>query len=104
MEEIKIFKDMKDFKTKVKTSLCWEDYFRIGRCLYKIFEYGGGSMFNMDYDYVYFYCKELDNMIYIKYDCPSYTYKNKVEILVKPYMFIDLETERKPYLWREDTI
>ncbi len=104
METIKQFKDLEDFKAKVKTSLCWEDYFKIGKYLYKIYEYGVGSMFNMDYDYVYFYCKELDNLIFIKYDCPCYAYKNKVKIQTKQYKFIDLETERKPYLWREDTI
>lgn len=102
--KIKKFKTIQEFKRELHKGLCWEDYFKIGKYTYKIFEYGGGSLFNMDYDYVYFYCKKLDNMIFIKYDCPSYQYKNKVRILVKPYKFISMETERKPYLWRDDTI
>ena len=35
--EIKKFKTLQEFKEKVKKSLCWEDYFKIGKYTYKIF-------------------------------------------------------------------
>ena len=104
MEKIKEFKTLQDFETELKISLCWEDVFKIGNFTYKLYEYGGGSLFNMDYDFVYFYNKQTKTMIYIKYDCPSYAYKNNVKIMTKQYKFIDLEVLENPYLWREDTL
>ena len=101
---MKKFNTLQDFESELKKSICWEDYFKIGKYTYKIYEYGGGSMFHMDFDYVYFYNKKTDTLIYIKYDCPSYAYKNKVKIQTKKYKFISLEVIGKPYLWREDTI
>jgi len=104
MEQVKKFKTFAEFEREVKKSLCWEDYFKIGKYIYKIYEYGGGSLFNMNYDYVYFYNKTTKTMIFIEYDCPSYQYKNKVKIQTKQYKFISLEVLENPYLWRDDTI
>lgn len=101
---MKNFKDLKTFENKLKTELCFNDYMKIGGKLFKIFEYGGGDMFHMDFDYVYFYNKKSKTMLYIKYICPSYCWKNGVKILTKPYKFISFETEENPYLWREDTL
>jgi len=98
------FKDLNDFKNKLKKSICWEDYFKIKNLTYKMYEYGGGSMFNMDYDYVYFYNKYSKKMIYIKYDCPSYKVKKGKYVMIKPYRFISLEVMRNPFLWRTDTL
>ena len=101
---MKQFKDIKTFENKLNKSLCWEDYFKIGNLTYKIYEYGGGSMMHLDYDYVYFYNKYTKSMIYIKYDCPSYTYKEGVKVMTKQYRFISLEVLENPYLWRTDTL
>lgn len=104
MAGLKRFKTITDFKNKLKKSICWEDYFKIGNLTYKIYEYGGGSMFNMSFDYVYFYNKHSKQMIYIKYDCPTSNWKNGEKVLLKPYKFIDLEVIKNPILWRTDTL
>jgi hypothetical protein len=104
MEQIKKFKTIEDFKKNLKKGICWEDYFKIGNLTFKIYEYGGGSLFNMSYDYVYFYNKHTKKMIYIKYDCPSYKWESGNKVLTKPYKFIDLEVFKNPILWRTDTL
>ena len=98
---MKTFKDIETFKEKLKTSLCWEDYFKINDLTFKLFEYG--SLSDSE-DYVYFYNKFSKQMIYIKYICPSYNYIKGVKTQTKEYKFISLEVEENPYLWREDTL
>ena len=107
MEKIKGMKSFKDYQTfvkKVEKSICWEDYFLMDGKTYKIYEYGGGSMMHMDFDYVYFYNKKSKTMIYIKYDCPSYKYVEGVKIVTKEYRFISIEVMEDPFLWRTDTL
>lgn len=101
---MKTFKDIKTFEKKLEKSLCWEDYIKIGGKVFKIFEYGGGSLMRLDYDYVYFYNKRSKIMIYVKYDCPSYKWENGVKVKTKDYRFIGMEIIEEPYLWRTDTL
>ncbi len=97
---MKTFKDLKTFEKKLHKGLCWEDYFKIGGKVFKIYEYG-----NLDNcEYVYFYNKKSKTMIYIKYDCPSSRFENGVRIITKNYRFIDLEIIENPNLWRTDTL
>ena len=99
---MKTFKDIKTFENKVKKSLCLEDYFKVDKKIFKIFEYG-------DYEniqYVYFYNKRTNMMIKIDYICPSFEYKNGIKIQINKYKFIDMFFENYPieYLWRTDTL
>lgn len=100
MVKIKTFKDIKTFEEKVKESICWEDYFKIGNKLYSIYEYGGGSLFKMDYDFVYFLNRRTKTLIYIKYICPSYRWENSIKKQIKEYKFISFEVIENAYLWR----
>ena len=110
---MRTFKDYKTFEKKLNKSLCWNDYFKINGKQFKIYEYGGGSMFHMSYDYVYFYNKRSKTMLYIKYNCPSYQFKEDLgkdillsgkKINIKDYSFISFEVLENPMLWREDTL
>ena len=99
---MKQFKDIKTFENKLNKSLCWEDYFKIGGKLFKIFEYGD----TQNHQYVYFYNKRSEMMIKINYICPSSNYENGIKIQKNQYKFISLEYENYPkeYLWRTDTL
>lgn len=101
---MKSFKDYQTFVKKLEKDICWEDYFKIEGKTYKMFEYGGGSIMGLDYDYVYFYNKKSKTMIYIKYDCPSYQYKKGKRVKIKDYKFKSIEIIHEPYLWRGDTL
>ncbi len=97
---MRTFKDIKTFEEKLKLSLCWEDYFRIGNLKYKLFEYGDLP----DSEYVYFYNKSSKTMLYIKYDCPASKFEKGKRIVTKTYKFISLEVINNPHLWRTDTL
>jgi len=97
---MKTFKDINTFANKLKTSLCWEDYFKIGNKIYSIYEYGGGSLFHMDYDYVYFLNRRSKTLILIKYIYPSYRWENSIYKQIKEYQFISFEVIENAYLWR----
>jgi len=101
---MKTFKDFKALEKRLKKSLCWEDYIYIEGKIFKIYEYGGGGLMHMDYDYIYFYNKKSKIMVYIKYQCPSYKLENGIKIKVKDYEFINMEIIENPFLWREDTL
>lgn len=101
---MKTYKSIEKFINNQKNEITWEDYMRIGGKVYKLYEYGGGSMFNMPYDYVYFVNKKTHNAIYIEYHCPVGTYKNGTHIITKPYKFIDAEFIPNMDLWRTDTL
>lgn len=97
---MRTFKDIETFKNKLKNSLCWEDSIKIGGKVFNMYEYGGGSLFNMDYDYVYFLNRRTNTLIFIKYICPSYRWENKQRKQIKEYSFISLEIIENAYLWR----
>lgn len=78
---------MEVFEKKLQEGIAWADYFMLGGHLYKIYEYGGGDIMKMDYEYVYFLNKRTGNLIYIKY-------------LLNPYRFISVELQENAYLWR----
>jgi len=97
---MKTFKDIETFGKKLKKSLCWEDYFKIGGKIFKIYEYGDLPNCN----YVYFYNKKSKVMLYIKYICPSSKFENGIKIITNTYKFIELEIIENPSLWRTDTL
>ena len=97
---MKTFKDIKIFEEKLKKSLCWEDFIKVGGKVFKIYEYGGGSLFKMDHDYVYFLNRKTKTLIYIKYICPSYRWENHIKKQIHHYKFISLEVIEDAYLWR----
>lgn len=68
--------------------------------MFNIYEYGGGSFMQMDYDYVYFLNKRSGDMVYIKYQCPSYSYINGKRVLIKDYQFISLDYMEQATQWR----
>jgi len=89
---MKTFRSLEVFEKKVKDNIVWEDYFKVKGRVFRIYEYGGGSMMKMDYDYVYFLNKKTNDLIYIKYIIP---------LSVKDtYRFISLEYIENAYLWR----
>ena len=97
---MKTFKSVNDFIKKQEKSITWGDEMLIGGKIYRIFEYGGGSMMNMDYDYVYFVNKRTRNAIHIEYDCPSFQGGKQVN----EYHFISGEFIPSMELWRTDTL
>ena|SRR3990167_4285345 len=101
---MKTFKDLKTFENAVKLSTAWEDYFKVDGKTYKLYEYGGGSMMNMDYDYAYFLNKKTHDTIYIKYNLPSVNYVKGEKIVTGTYRLISLEFIPSMEVWRTDTI
>jgi len=101
---MKTFTSLKAFEKRLQKGIVWEDYFKLDGRTWNIYEYGGGAMFHMDYDYVYFLNKNRktnqNDVIYIRYDCPSYQYKDGVKVETKKYRFIDLELIENASLWR----
>ena len=88
---MKYFKDFNAFVKRNTNKIDWDDYFSLGGRLYQIYEYGGGSLMKMNYNYVYFINKRTNDAIYVKYDCPSEKTK---------YNFIDAELIPNMGLWR----
>lgn len=101
---MKTYKNVNKFIEKQRNDINWEDYVRIGGKLYKLYEYGGGSMFHMDYDYVYFVNKRTHNAIYIKYHCPATQYIKGERVITRGYQFLDAEFIENMDLWRVDTL
>ncbi len=97
---MKTFKDFKAFTKRISKRIDWSDYFKLGGRLWEIYEYGGGSMMKMDYDYVYFINRRSNDLICVKYDCPNYQWIDGQEIQTKKYRFIDAEYLENAYLWR----
>ena len=100
----KTFKDLASFEKRNSQSIAWDDYFKMGGRMFKIYEYGGGSMFHMDHDYVYFVNKKTRDAIYVKYHCPSYQYRDGVKVQTKEYRLISCEYIPSMELWRTDTL
>ena len=101
---MKTFKNEEDFIEKQKDKINWEDWMKIGGKVYKLYEYGGGSMFHMDYDYVYFVNKRTHDAIYIKYICPAFQWIKGEKVQTAFYRFIDAEIYPDMDLWRTDTL
>lgn len=101
---MKTYKNIDSFIKKQQKSINWEDEMKIGGKIFRIYEYGGGSLFNMDCDYVYFLNKRTRDAIYIKYICPSYQYIDGEKKQIKEYKFIDWEYQENIDLWRADTL
>lgn len=97
---IKHFKDIKAFEKRIQLAPEWHDYFMLGGRLYEIYEYGGGSLFHMDYDYVYFRNKRTGDMVYVKYDCPGYQYINGEQVQTKKYSLHEVELQESVEPWR----
>lgn len=97
---MKSFKDFNAFKKRIKRSTAWEDYFRMGGKMFHIYEYGGGSMMQMDYDYVYFLNKRTNDMIYVKYNLPNIQYIDGKKQVIGEYRFISAEYLENQSLWR----
>lgn len=68
---MKTYKTANAFIKAQEQSINWEDYMRIGGKVYKLYEYGGGSMMHMSHDYCYWVNKKTHDAIYLKYHCPS---------------------------------
>lgn len=97
---MKTFKNFEAFEKRVQKAICWDDYFQLDGKMWNIYEYGGGSMMHLDYDYVYFLNKKSGNMIYVKYHCPSYSYINGEKNNIKNYQFISVELIENATKWR----
>lgn len=101
---MKTFKDMRTFEKCLQKTTCWEDEIKIGGRIFRIYEYGGGSLMHMDYDYVYFLNrgnkKRQNTLIYIKYHCPSSGYVKGKRIITGEYRFLGMEILRDAHLWR----
>lgn len=101
---MKMYKNIDVFIDKQKESINWEDEMVIGGKIYRIYEYGGGSMFHLDYDYAYFVNKRTHNAIYIKYHCPASQHVNGEKVITRKYQFLDAEYIEDMDLWRTDTL
>lgn len=101
---MKYFASLPIFEERLKKEICWEDFIKVGGKVFKMYEYGGGSIMRMADDYVYFVNKKSHDAIYIKYICPSYSYKNGEKVNIIEYKFISLEFIPKMTLWRVDTL
>ena len=93
---MKTFKDLKAFEKRIIKTTDWDDYFQLGGKMWHIYEYGGGSMMHMDYDYVYFRRAHSNDLIYVKYHCPSI----QAGEVKQKYQFISLELIPDAWLWR----
>ena len=115
------FKDLKAFERRVSKTIAWDDYFTVDGRMYKLYEYGGGSMFHMDHQYAYFTNKRTHDTIYIKYHLPQTNWKKKNipldngelvtdmndthrKIEKGHYQLISVEFIPKMELWRTDTL
>ena len=101
---MKTYKTVDKFIDSQKESINWEDEMIIGGKMFRMYEYGGGAMFHMDYDYIYFVNKKTHNAIYIKYNCPASQYIDGKRVITKKYSFIDAEFIENMDLWRDDTL
>lgn len=97
---MKTYKDLKAFEKRVAKITDWDDYFKMGGKMYNIYEYGGGAMMRMDYDYVYFLNKRTHDMIYVKYHLPSIQYVNGEKQVTGKYSLISVEYLENQELWR----
>lgn len=97
---MKTYKDLKAFKKRVQKSTDWADYFKLGGRMYTIYEYGGGSLFNMSHEYVCFRNKRTGDMITVRYNLPHTRYENGQKIIEGVYRFLDLDFEENAYAWR----
>lgn len=97
---MKCYKDLARFIKRNRERIDWADYFMLDGRIFNIYEYGGGSMFHMDYDYVYFVNRRTKDAVYVKYDCPSYQWRDGEKVLTKPYRFIEAEYIPDLILWR----
>ena len=108
---MKYFQTLATLENRLKKGIAWDDSDQItvgnatrGRKVFKLYEYGGGSLYSMSHDYVYFVNKQTHDAIYIKYQCPSYQYKDGVKVQTKHYEFISMEYIENMDLWRIDTL
>lgn len=101
---MKTYKDIDAFKKRVQKTTDWDEYFMLGGRMYKIYEYGGGSVFGMAHDYVYFLNKRTRDAIKVEYDLPSVQYVDGKRVEKGEYRFIDLEFIPNMSLWRTDTL
>lgn len=97
---MKTFKNIKALEKRLQNGIAWEDYFLLDGRIFNIYEYGGGSIMGLDYDYIYFLNKRSGDMVFIKYHCPSYKYVNSEKVKVKDYRFISLEYIPHATQWR----
>lgn len=93
-------KDINAFLKKCENGTNWNDEMKIDGKIYRIYEYGGGSLMKLDHDYVYFYNKRNRTMIYIKYHLPSVNYVNGEKIVSGYYQFISGEVIENAEEWR----
>jgi hypothetical protein len=63
---MKTYKNTATLKTALLKDIAWEDYMKIDGKVFKLYEYGGGSMFHLPYSYAYFVNKKTHDAIYIK--------------------------------------
>lgn len=101
---MKTFRDLKAFERRIQNAPAWDDYFTVKGKMFKLYEYGGGSMFHMSYDYAYFVNKRTRDAIYVKYDCPAYQYVNGERVDTKSYRLHEVEYIPDMGLWRTDTL
>jgi hypothetical protein len=101
---MKTFKDFEAFRVRNAEKIAWDDYFTVGGRLFKLYEYGGGSLFNMPHDYAYFVNKRTRDAIKVEYDCPSFQYRDGVRVQTKEYRLIGIDYIPAMDLWRTDTL
>lgn len=104
----KTFKSVSAFIEAQKHEINWDDYMKIGGKVYKLYEYGGGSMFHMSHDYAYWVNKKTHDAIKIEYNCPATQWIKKgnkrEKVVTQVYRFIDAEYIPSMELWRTDTL
>lgn len=93
-------KNIDAFIKKIQHGTNWNDEMKINNKIYRIYEYGGGSLMRMDYDYVYFYNKRSHTMIYLKYNLPSTQYINGEKVVKGYYKLISSEIIKNATEWR----
>ena len=97
---MKYFKSLAHFEKRIQDKPDWDDYFMLNGKMFVIYEYGGGSMFHMDYDYVYFINRRTHDVIYVKYYCPASRYVDGKKVVTKKYQLISVEYTPNIELWR----
>lgn len=95
------YKDIKALEKRLEGGPNWEDDFKIGGRVYTMYEYGPGPGVSVGYDYIYFLNKRSGEMVYIRYDCPSYQYVDGQRVQTKAYRLHFVEHENwRHELWR----
>ena len=64
---MKTFKDIQQLEKRLKEKICWGDWIKVGKKIYKMVEYGDGTNDN----YMLFQNKTTTDMIEIRYQCPT---------------------------------